>query len=127
VAEVGSEHCDSDGHDTDLENADDPKGQNTDQIEVLKGNKWNYKFVQTGFMTFQIFPTKVFWRIKGKVVYYPGSSKFFLMLALQSWMGPAFKHMVEISLNLFPIITTVGILYYVNIFSAFHSHFIFQT
>jgi len=39
VAEVGSEHCDSDGHDTDLENADDPKGQNTDQIEVLKGNK----------------------------------------------------------------------------------------
>lgn len=37
VAEVGSEHCDSDGHDTDLENGDELKGQNTDQIEVLKG------------------------------------------------------------------------------------------
>ena len=37
MAEVGSEHCDSDGHDTDLENGDELKGQNTDQIEVLKG------------------------------------------------------------------------------------------
>ncbi len=37
VAEVGSEHCDSDGHDTDIENSDELKGQNTDQIEVLKG------------------------------------------------------------------------------------------
>ena len=37
IAEVGSEHCDSDGHDTDLENCDDLKGQNVDQIDVLKG------------------------------------------------------------------------------------------
>ena len=39
IAEVGSEHCDSDGHDTDLENCDDLKGQNVDQIDVLKGKK----------------------------------------------------------------------------------------
>ncbi len=34
---MGSELCDSDGHDTDLENGDELKGQITDQIEVLKG------------------------------------------------------------------------------------------
>jgi hypothetical protein len=38
IAEVGSEHCDSDGHDTDLENTDEVKGPNIDQIDVLKGN-----------------------------------------------------------------------------------------
>ena len=37
VAEVGSEHCDSDGHDTDLENSEEVKGQTIDQIDVLKG------------------------------------------------------------------------------------------
>ena len=36
VAEAGSEHCDSDGHETDHENTDDnnPKVQVRDQVEV---------------------------------------------------------------------------------------------
>ena len=36
IAEVGSEHCDSDGHDTDLD-PDEVKGQAIDQIDVLRG------------------------------------------------------------------------------------------
>ena len=38
--EVGSERCDSEGHDTDIENAHDLNPQNKDQIETLKG-KYN--------------------------------------------------------------------------------------
>jgi len=56
VAEVGSEHCDSDGHDTDLENADDLKSQNTDQIEVLKGEESNcYEGHANKLLTLYIF------------------------------------------------------------------------
>lgn len=37
IAEVGSEHCDSEGHDTDIENNDTPNSQTaSDQIQVLK-------------------------------------------------------------------------------------------
>ena len=36
VVEVGSEHCDSEGHDTDIENAHDLNAPNKDQIETLK-------------------------------------------------------------------------------------------
>jgi len=36
VVEVGSERCDSEGHDTDIENAHDLNPQNKDQIETLK-------------------------------------------------------------------------------------------
>ena len=41
VVEVGSERCDSEGHDTDIENAHDLNPQNKDQIETLKG-KYKY-------------------------------------------------------------------------------------
>ena len=38
VVEVGSERCDSEGHDTDIENAHDLNPQNkADQIDTLKG------------------------------------------------------------------------------------------
>ena len=38
VVEVGSERCDSEGHDTDIENAHDMNPQNkADQIDTLKG------------------------------------------------------------------------------------------
>ena len=36
VAEVGSEKCESEGHDTDIENAHDLNAQNKD-LETLKG------------------------------------------------------------------------------------------
>ncbi len=39
VVEVGSERCDSEGHDTDIENPHDLNAQNKDQIETLKGTQ----------------------------------------------------------------------------------------
>ena len=41
VVEVGSERCDSEGHDTDIEHPHDLNAQSKDQIETLKGKKFD--------------------------------------------------------------------------------------